>query len=242
MKPDIPISSPPPLFATLGRIDMATAEKRAFRKAPPLLKGTLVMWNDLKGFGFVRPEAGGDDHFVHISAFKRGLNRRPAIGDVIHFRPAELPGKKRVSFALIEGMEYEPPAPLPRPTKTVFAPKPRSWALTLLILLPLVFSSYLLWRAHNPIPFFSYTIFSILTMMLYGTDKTHAVTGRWRVPESYFHVFELLGGWPGALIGQNDFRHKTRKSHYQVIFRLIIGLHFLAWGAYFFFLYRTGAL
>lgn len=151
------------------------------------------MWNDLKGFGFVRPEASEDDYFIHISAFKKGMTRRPEIGDEVRFRPSDLPGKKRASFALIEGMEYERPAPKP----FVLVPKRRSWAVNLLILSPLLMSSFLIWHSGNPIPLFSYCIFSLLIMFLYGADKTHAATRNWRIPESYLHILELMGGWPG---------------------------------------------
>jgi uncharacterized membrane protein YsdA (DUF1294 family) len=88
--------------------------------------------------------------------------------------------------------------------------------------------------AKNPIPFFSYMIMSILTMILYGTDKANAATRKWRIPESYFHMLELMGGWPGALMAQNQFRHKTRLSTYLYVLRGIIAIHLLAWAAFFY--------
>lgn len=208
---------------------MATAEKKAARKTPPMQKGMLVMWNDQKGFGFIRPDGSEDDYFVHISVFKKGMPRRPETGDVVHFRPADLPGKKRCSFALVENIEE---APERKPF--VLMPKHRSWATNLLIITPLMLSGYLLLLAKNPIPFFSYVIFSIITMLLYGADKAHAATKSWRVPELYLHILEFMGGWPGALMAQNEFRHKTRKSLYLYIFRGIIVVHLLAWAAYFY--------
>lgn len=33
--------------------------------------GTVKWFNPTKGFGFIQPEAGGDDAFVHISAVER---------------------------------------------------------------------------------------------------------------------------------------------------------------------------
>jgi len=35
------------------------------------IKGTVKFFNTSKGFGFVTPETGGKDHFVHISAVQR---------------------------------------------------------------------------------------------------------------------------------------------------------------------------
>ena len=46
--------------------------------------GTVKWFNSQKGFGFIEPEAGGKDVFVHISAVERaglsGLNEAQKIG------------------------------------------------------------------------------------------------------------------------------------------------------------------
>ncbi|TNE65498.1 MAG: cold-shock protein [Alphaproteobacteria bacterium] len=50
-----------------------------------MAKGTVKFFNTTKGFGFISPEDGGKDAFVHISAVERsglsGLNE----GDVVSY-------------------------------------------------------------------------------------------------------------------------------------------------------------
>lgn len=48
------------------------------------IEGTLKQWNDDRGFGFIAPNTGGPEVFVHISAFPRdGI--RPRIGERLSF-------------------------------------------------------------------------------------------------------------------------------------------------------------
>ena len=46
--------------------------------------GTLKTWNEDRGFGFISPAQGGEDIFVHISAFPRD-GVRPRIDELISF-------------------------------------------------------------------------------------------------------------------------------------------------------------
>jgi cold shock protein len=34
--------------------------------------GKIKMWNDDRGFGFIKPENGGSDIFFHVTALKEG--------------------------------------------------------------------------------------------------------------------------------------------------------------------------
>lgn len=67
-------------------------------------KGKLVRWIDDKGFGFIKPDNGKADIFIHISAL-RGMSREPIIGDVIHYEIGlDANGKTRAVNARIEGV------------------------------------------------------------------------------------------------------------------------------------------
>ena len=78
-----------------------------------------------------------------------------------------------------------------------------------------------------------YALASIVTFAVYGFDKRRAVHGGRRVPERSLHTLELLGGWPGALLGQVFFRHKLRKLTYMLVFLGIVALHVAFWIAWY---------
>ena len=57
--------------------------------------GTLKKWNDERGFGFLLAEHGGQELFVHVSAFPRG-GRPPMVGEVLSFEvEPDKDGRKR---------------------------------------------------------------------------------------------------------------------------------------------------
>jgi cold shock CspA family protein len=47
-------------------------------------KGKIASWNDKKGFGFITPDAGGKQVFIHIKAFSN-RNRRPEINQLVTY-------------------------------------------------------------------------------------------------------------------------------------------------------------
>ncbi|ELJ9342564.1 DUF1294 domain-containing protein [Salmonella enterica] len=59
---------------------------------------------------------------------------------------------------------------------------------------------------------------NVLTLAIYGIDKTAARKTWRRVPESTLLVFGVVGGCPGAIVGQQLFRHKTQKQPFKTYF------------------------
>lgn len=68
------------------------------------LRGRLERWDDAKGFGFIKPDDGRRNIFIHISALKK-MNRRPVTGDIIHYQiHTDNNGKDRAVNASIVGV------------------------------------------------------------------------------------------------------------------------------------------
>lgn len=101
-----------------------------------------------------------------------------------------------------------------------------SWRATLtlgLLLLPVVLASV---RAGIARPVFTiYAVASILTALAYAEDKRRARRGSTRIPELVLHLAALHGGWPGAFVGREVFRHKTQKRRYRAVYGLIVAIH-----------------
>jgi len=71
---------------------------------------------------------------------------------------------------------------------------------------------------------------STLCFAAFGLDKRYAVRGQRRIRERTLHLFALGGGWPGALLGQRVFRHKTQKLSFRVWLWAIVLLHLVMIG------------
>ena len=189
------------------------------------LAGRITDWNDDKGFGFVVPNGGGDRAFVHINAFPRG-SKRPVVGDLISY----LPGKdergrlqaRDVRHAGKRIAEKRPPSRVPR----------RALGLTALALIAVLAAMGVLpWALAG-----AYLGASLLSWLMYYFDKAAAGRGARRTPESTLHLVDLLGGWPGGLVAQQQFRHKTIKTSFQAVFwiTVVVNVAAVAW------LVRTG--
>jgi uncharacterized membrane protein YsdA (DUF1294 family) len=68
---------------------------------------------------------------------------------------------------------------------------------------------------------------SLLSISQYAIDKRQAGIAGPRIRERTLLLTALAGGWPGALIGQRLFRHKTRKQPYKARLWLAIAFHLL---------------
>ncbi|MFL1467616.1 DUF1294 domain-containing protein [Marinobacter sp. HN1S83] len=183
-------------------------------------KGSLTSWNDAKGFGFITPENGGDRLFAHISAYQ-GRGRPSASRKVVYAQTKDEKGRLRAASFQYAGV-----------ARHRAAVATGVWVALLIAAAVGGAVSVLYVQGYVPLLLpVAYGVMSLITFLMYAVDKGAAERGNRRVPEGRLHLFELLCGWPGALVGQQFFRHKTRKTSFQVAFwfYVILNLAVLAW-------------
>jgi uncharacterized membrane protein YsdA (DUF1294 family)/cold shock CspA family protein len=193
-------------------------------------EGTLKSWEDERGFGFIQPDQGGDEIFVHIKAM---VNRqgRPQIGQRFTFEVELGPhGKKRAKGVL----PYRAPTSIKLRTgarRFQQQEKPARWGMATVLAIPifaLIFTVVMVaWRP--PIAFgLVYIGASLVAYIAYALDKSAAVRGQWRTPEKTLHTLALVGGWPGALLAQQVLRHKSSKAEFRWFFWTTVVLNVAA--------------
>lgn len=89
----------------LHLLQIRLKQQKEIFMAKTMIKGVLKTWKEDRGFGFISPDDGGKDIFIHISALK-GTSRRPVAGDLIYYQIArDNRGKYKAINAHIEGVE-----------------------------------------------------------------------------------------------------------------------------------------
>jgi uncharacterized membrane protein YsdA (DUF1294 family)/cold shock CspA family protein len=189
-------------------------------------KGTLVEWNDARGFGFIQPAEAGQRVFCHVSAF-RDRAARPAAGMRLTYHLGR-DGQGRMRAEEIR-LSSRATAQSATPTSPGRPHPLRALGVSVVFMLSLI-GLAIAGRLDPWVPAW-YALASLVGFLAYWLDKADAQRGRWRTQESTLQTLALAGGWPGAWIAQQLLRHKTRKSSFQTRFWACVGLNLaaLAW-------------
>jgi uncharacterized membrane protein YsdA (DUF1294 family)/cold shock CspA family protein len=178
-------------------------------------QGRITTWKDDQGFGFITPEAGGQQVFVHVKSFKN-RRRRPT-------------GNERVSYKLTADAKAraraENVAFVGDGSAITVSLGGRTVSLTVATLF-LGFLAASIYAGKLPLPVLAlYLAASAVAFLAYAIDKSAARGNRWRTQEGTLHLFGLIGGWPGALLARNFLRHKSKKWSFRIVFWVTVALN-----------------
>lgn len=208
-------------------------------------KGKIIQWNDDKGFGFILPEDNSKHIFVHIKSF---VDRkiRPSLNENVTYT-VYIDNDDKYS-AINVTRETDKPKAFQQKNKKKITMKSvaldinknknsrykidhkSTHAISLVHIVFITGFSILLLNSfmNGKVPLFIiivYLLMSIITYITYSSDKSYAITENSRVPENTLHILSLLGGWVGALIAQQRFRHKTKKVSFKIVFWITVLLN-----------------
>lgn len=90
--------------------------------------------------------------------------------------------------------------------------------MPVILLFGLLYAALTLWWQVPLAVGAAYLTLSLCSFVLYALDKSAARSGRRRIRERTLHLLALLGGWPGALLGQQLLRHKSSKTSFRAVY------------------------
>lgn len=181
--------------------------------------GHIKSWNDERGFGFIESSQGGQDIFVHVKALRPGF-ARPRINDIVTF-DVELnaEGKKRA-----KNVEKYRAARIARQPRINWSTLDFLAILGFAVVFALI---EIKWHVPHWIALL-YLGTSLISIFVYAADKAAAKAKHWRVSENNLLLLGLVGGWPGAIIAQQVFRHKSSKQSFRSAFWLSVVVNIVA--------------
>jgi len=199
-------------------------------------RGTINKWDDEKGFGFILPDDSTKIIFVHIKSFT-DRNIRPSINQKVTYtvqnnsdgkqsatnvsRSTDNPIRSRTNI----NKKFVKENIKKKQTTFEDTSKHNISIISLFFVGGFILFLFYFTMVAEKLPvtiIVVYLIMSMFTYFTYKLDKMKAINNGYRVPEKMLLLLSLLGGWIGALIAQEQFRHKNKKISFQVPFWLVV--------------------
>ena len=198
-------------------------------------RGKIIKWNDDKGFGFILPADSQKNIFVHIKSFT-DKSVRPAENQNVAYTVQKNNNGKDSAIKVSRSTDnLVKNSANSSNVKNIISKHKRSnknniqldhkSTHSIPILYIIFILSFTLFLFHfsmeGKLPLLIIIIYiamGIITYFVYSEDKSQAIDSERRTSEQSLLILSLLGGWVGALIAQQRFRHKTKKTSFQISF------------------------
>lgn len=171
-------------------------------------KGRVKKWNADKGFGFIEPMEGGPDRFFHVSAL-RDRTLLPQINQLVTYEPGtDKDNRPRAEGVMLVGKSVKR-----QPANAGGGVELLAVLALFITLIVVAMIGYLPWQVPVLV-----AGLSGITYVVYAWDKGAAQKNQYRTAEKTLHLLALAGGWPGALVAQQQLRHKSSKAAFRSVF------------------------
>jgi uncharacterized membrane protein YsdA (DUF1294 family)/cold shock CspA family protein len=183
--------------------------------------GLICTWKPENGYGFITPDAGEPDVFVHIRDIEPN-QPSPQVNERVSYELIrESQGRLRATRAV--RLEFSGAAP----QRTATGSQSRDSqappaALVFVVSFAAAITGLTVIGRFPPEITMLYSGMSVGTYLFYAHDKSAAQQKAWRVPERTLQLLAFAGGWPGALAAQHILRHKCSKRAFQWEFWFLV--------------------
>ena len=200
----------------MSRIRLKTPEQSTTGYGRPVQsRGILIEWNDERGYGFILPEDDGEKVFLHIKSLRPEASR-PMVGEEFFYKlTTDAKGRPRAEDAFQAMRHSRRDTPFHH---SILDALSRIWPLAFV---PVFIVTAITSKLELGLCA-AFVLNSLMTFLFYWEDKYLAQYKYWRISEKKLHIWELLCGWPGALVAQRVFRHKRSKGSFVFMFCLCV--------------------
>lgn len=215
-------------------------------------EGTIVRWDDVRGFGFIRSAAATQDVFLHARDFRTAGGVVPRQGLRVSFEEIHVGGKGPRAMAAHPASDARTPtasrmvnhsverSAVQRATRERARPASGAWLALPLMSAYALGLAWAVWQGHWPwwvLP--ASLVLNLTTFFAYWQDKHAAQQRTWRVPEDTLHLWSLAGGWGGAWFAQQILRHKSTKASFRAGYWGTVVMHCAAVAGAWWFMHQS---